>query len=153
MDYDSKTKTWAHLDFDSSSDAVAASFAIVGDFYGEKRDVLVVAPATRIPSQNPTTLWVREFSTSTRSWTQGAFVCDATQNPWPQVKLAIAGDFDGDGIKEIAVAQQATGSAKNHFWIMKAVGRQWQQVSHFDCDDQSSDTIGTAVVAGDFDGD
>lgn len=33
-------------------------------------------------------------------------------------KFAVAGDFDGDGRDEIAVAPNASGSSGNDFWVM-----------------------------------
>ncbi|MCH8275532.1 MAG: hypothetical protein IH851_12160, partial [Armatimonadetes bacterium] len=34
-------------------------------------------------------------------------------------RFAVAGDFDGDGKVEIAIALDAKGSAGNDFWVMK----------------------------------
>lgn len=40
-------------------------------------------------------------------------------------RFAVAGDFDGDGKAELAVAPEAGGSAGNDFWVMKYDGTAW----------------------------
>src|SRR5260221_3194247 len=46
-------------------------------------------------------------------------------------RFALAGDFDGDGQSELAVAPDGTQSAGNDFWIMKydPTARAWTHLS------------------------
>ena len=46
-------------------------------------------------------------------------------------KFAVVGDFDGDGLQEIAVAPEAGSSAGNDFWVMKfdTASRTWGHLS------------------------
>ncbi|MEU4426908.1 hypothetical protein AB0F81_40325, partial [Actinoplanes sp. NPDC024001] len=85
-------------DFDCSGLDVAAKFAIHGDFDGDGRDEIAVAPDT--PSN---AFWVMDFDPAAGAWAhlsplpdhplEADFVSVGLQ---PAVKLAVAGDVDGD---------------------------------------------------------
>ena len=75
-------------------------------------------------------------------------------------RFAVAGDFDGDGNDEVAVAPEAPGSMGNDFWVMKFDGSTiWRHMgltstgfwADFDC--STDGDIAKFAVTGDFDGD
>jgi hypothetical protein len=161
------TSTGFWADFDCSGDADRAKFAVAGDFDGDGRDEIAVArEASGAPGNQ---FWVMKWNAGTQKWDHlgsvnngltSDFSCNSTQ-PTP-AKFAVVGDFDGDGLEEIAVAPEASGTLGNDFWVMKwnTNKQTWEHLglstttnfwADFDCS-----VLGFAArfaVAGDFDGD
>ena len=172
-----ETGLWSHLspipghgmeaDFDCSGLDYAARFAVAGDFDGDGRDEIAVAPAVAGTSGND--FWVMDFNPVSVAWShlspipghgmEADFDCSALDYAAWRV---IAGDFDGDGRDEVAVAPFVLGTAGNDFWVMdfNPAAGSWSHLSpipghgmeaDFDC---SALDFGTwFVAAGEFDGD
>ena len=121
--------------------------------------------------------WVMDYHRPTRRWAHLSPIpglsadlnCDEGL-PMPTafgVRFAVAGDFDGDGQNELAVAPDAAGTGSNDFWVMKynRWSRTWGHLSPIpghnfgaDLDCGAGLVSPTAVgvkfaLAGDFDGD
>jgi hypothetical protein len=114
---------WAHLnpdsglannaDVDAGGAAVAAKFAVAGDFDGDGRAEIAVAQDAAGTHGND--FWVLDFDPGTGRWSSSGLDASPTA---VRAKFAVAGDFDGDGRAEIAVAQDATGTHGNDFWVL-----------------------------------
>ncbi len=140
---------WRHLDFDCNKDeAIAARFAAVGDFDGDRRDEIAVAK-----DMDGSEFWVMDYQPGT-GWVHldNDFRCSMERT---KAVSAVVGDFDGDEMDEIAICQDlrmGTG-----FWVMDyQPGTGWRHLTDFSCqpDIDSQKNIGASfAVAGDFDGD
>ena len=109
--------------------AFPGQFTVIGDFDGDGRDEIVVAPQADGSRGND--LWVMKY---VGRFPRGQFVHMAPIPGHPMdadidcsslqftAKLAVAADFDDDGRDELVVAPQATGSRGNDLWVMKYVG-------------------------------
>ncbi len=159
-------RAWQPLpDFTCSDDASKkALFAVAGDFDGDGQDEIAVGS----PEGE---FWVMDFDTATSTWGhlgagaedegQPDFECD--QPPLPPL-LAVAADFDRDGLDEIAIARDfsayddvMTGPLMdNFFWVMKfdPAKNTWGHLGvDFSCGKGSWPWPVDSAVAGDFDGD
>ena len=136
---DFPTGAWQHMapipnhqmdaDIDCSGLQFPAKFTVIGDFDGDGRDEIVVAPQADGSRGND--LWVMKY---VGRFPRGQFVHMAPIPGHPMdadidcsslqftAKLAVAADFDDDGRDELVVAPQATGSRGNDLWVMKYVG-------------------------------
>jgi hypothetical protein len=134
MDYDPATGRWSHLnpasgldndaDFDSAVLDLRARFGVAGDFDGDGRDEVAIAPDLGGTRGND--FWVVDQDPATRLWTHlgraprghgdpGDFDC-STAKLTP--RFAVAGDFDGDGRDEVAVGQTISGTRGNDLWVL-----------------------------------
>jgi hypothetical protein len=179
LDYEPATGSWSHLgpapnatgaagDFDCSVTARAAKYAVVGDFDGDGRDEIAVAPD--IAGTRGNDFWVMDYDPATRTWShlgpvphgygeKGDFDCSTAH---VAARFAVAGDFDGDGRDEVAVALNTGGTQGNDFWVMDydpATGR-WSHLSPTSGLDNNADFSSAQAalaarigVVGDFDGD
>ncbi|RSM37368.1 hypothetical protein DMB66_59590 [Actinoplanes sp. ATCC 53533] len=84
---------------------MAAKFAVAGDFDGDGRAEIAIAQDAVGTRGND--FWVMDFDPGTGRWSSSSF--DASSAA-VAAKFAVAGDFDGDGRAEIAVAQDAVGT-------------------------------------------
>ena len=177
MKYDTTSRTWRHLspiaghpmqaDIDFTTLNFPAKFAVVGDFDGDGRQEIAVAPEAGNSAGND--FWVMKFNPTTRTWRHLSPIpghpmqadIDFSGLGYP-AKFAIVGDFDGDGKQEIAVAPLAAGSAGNDFWVMKfdTASRTWHHLSPIPGHPMQADIDFTTLnfpakfaVPGDFDGD
>jgi hypothetical protein len=137
MHYDNASQTWVHLspvpgnliqaDLVCSTDngAPAAKFAVAGDFDKDGRAELAVAFDN--PGGDGNLFWVMDFNPTTRTWqllpsgASWAFHANLRCSMLPgapPAKLAVSGDFDGDGKDELAVLPVAGGDDGNNFWVM-----------------------------------
>ena len=134
MKFDTTSRTWHHLslqvghpmeaDIDFTTLNAPANFAVVGDFDGNGRQEIAVAPVASGSAGND--FWVMNYDKTTGSWHHISPIAghpmqadiDFSTLNFP-AKFAVVGDFDGDGRQEIAVAPLAGGSAGNDFWVMK----------------------------------
>jgi hypothetical protein len=178
---------WGHLgrfdgfwaDFDCTDVVPSdypAKFAVVGDFDGDKRDEVAIAPDA--PGSEGNDFWVMKYvgdpgagtwkhmgQTAAGFWAD--FDCSDTASPADPAfnapaKFAVVGDFDGDGRDEIAIAPDLPGTQGNDFWVMKYVGQfptgQWQHASPTgypsgaDLDCSPADYAAKFAVVGDLDG-
>ena len=177
MKFDTAGKTWRHLspiaghamqaDLDASGLGYPIKFGVVGDFDGDGRYEVAFAPDA--PTSAGNDFWVMKFDVASKSWKhlspiaghpmQADFDCSGLGYP---AKLAVAGDFDGDGRAEIAVVPAAGGSAGNDIWVMKfdTASKTWKHLSPIAGHPMQADIdcsgLGYPVkfaVVGDFDGD
>jgi hypothetical protein len=184
MKFDSKSCGWRHLspipdhpmgaDFDCSGLGFPAKFAVAGRFDATQHpatglilEEIAVAPLAGGTVGND--FWVMKFDLGAGVWNhmspiaghqmEADFDCSGLGFP---AKFAVAGDFDGDGLTEIAVAPDAPGSRGNDFWVMKfdPGAGVWNHMSpiaghqmeaDFDCSGLGFPA--KFAVAGDFDGD
>ncbi|HFR4221495.1 FG-GAP-like repeat-containing protein [Bacillus sp. A260] len=177
MDFNPDAGTWNHLsqdsghplgaDFDCFGPGYEAKFAVARDFDGDGRDEIAIAINTSGSGGND--FWVMDFNPDAGTWNHlsqdsshplGAdFDCFG---PGYEAKFAVAGDFDGDGRDEIAIAINASGSGGNDFWVMdfNPDAGTWNHLSQdsghplgadFDCFGPGYEA--KFAVAGDFDGD
>jgi hypothetical protein len=134
--FDPAAAVWSHLspipghpmgaDLDCSGLGFPAKFAVVGDFDGDGRDELAVAPVAAGSAGND--FWIYKFDPAAGTWQHLSPIAghpmgadlDCSGLGFP-AKFAVAGDFDGDGKAELAIAPDAAGSAGNDFWIFKFV--------------------------------
>ncbi len=116
-------------DIDCSGLQFAAKLAIASDLDNNQRAELVVLPDTGTSRGND--LWVMKY---VGDFPNGAFThmapianhpmdadidCSGAQFP---AKFALAADFDGDGVNELVVVPEASGSDGNNLWAMKYFG-------------------------------
>jgi hypothetical protein len=97
---------------------------VSGDFDGDNLAELAAVPHAQGSAGNH--CWVVGFDTNSRGWSHQArntehpmdadFDCSLLDFP---VGSTVAGDFDGDGRVEVALAPLARGSAGNDLWVMK----------------------------------
>ncbi|HYU52262.1 MAG TPA: FG-GAP-like repeat-containing protein, partial [Gemmatimonadaceae bacterium] len=177
MDYDVDSAKWRHLspiarhgmgaDFDCSDQGYAARFAVTGDFDGDGRDEVAVAPdlAPGDSSGAENDFWVMDYDPDTGQFGHlykpgqrpkagqpdiGAdFSCDATVD---LAAFAVAGDFNHDGRDEIAIARDAPGTTGNDLWVMAydpTLG--WTPLASIDA--SAAAYPAQFAVAADFDGD
>ena len=159
MDYDPVAGRWSHLgDIDCSVAQVAAKFAVAGDFDGDGRDEMAIAQDVGGTRGND--FWVMRYDPATRRWRHlnpgSGLANDADVDCSPDpvaAKFAVAGDFDGDGRDELAVAKDVGGTRGNDFWVMDydPVARRWSHLGDFDC--SVAQVAAKFAVVGDFDGD
>jgi hypothetical protein len=150
MKFNRGTNAWQHMapipnhpmdaDIDCSGREFAAKFAVVGDFDGDGRDELLIAPDTGTSRGND--LWVMKY---VGSFPRGAWQHMAPIPNHPMdadidcsgrefaAKFAIVADFDADGHDEVAIGLDAGGSTGNDFWVMKYIGEfprgSWQHMA------------------------
>jgi M6 family metalloprotease-like protein len=177
MKFDPATRTWRHLfplaghpmqaDIDFSTLGYTAKFAVVGDFDGDGKHEIAVAPTTGGSKGND--LWVMKYIPSSRTWRHLSPIaahpmhadidCSGLAHP---VKFGVVGDFDGCGRQEIALAIETSGSGGNDFWVMKfdPATRKWNHLTPIvghplqaDIDFSGLSYPAKFVVTGDFDGD
>ncbi|MDA0160165.1 FG-GAP-like repeat-containing protein [Solirubrobacter ginsenosidimutans] len=172
--YDLNCFSWDVTD-QTAQFAIAAEFAVSGRFFpGDNRDSIAVAisPGTHAVGINAvktsTGFWV--FTLKGGVWKRqgvlgllyAAFNCCTDVSQTLRAAFAVTGDFDGDGLDEIAVAAAPMDSNKslgNDFWVMDFRGGSWQPLgttsgpaqSVFDLSAQP--VTAAFAVAGDFDGD
>jgi hypothetical protein len=159
MDYGPAAGRWSHLgDFDCSAAQVAAKFAVVGDFDGDGRDEVAIAPDA--PGTRGNDFWVMKYDPATGRWRHlspgSGLANDADLDCAPDqvaAKFAVAGDVDGDGRAELVVAKDTGGTRGNDFWVMKydPAGGRWSHLADFDC--SGAQVAAKFAVVGDFDGD
>jgi|WetSurSiteA1Bulk_404760.scaffolds.fasta_scaffold01010_5 hypothetical protein len=178
MKYDPASKTWFHLsqipghpmeaDFDCSGLIYAPKFAVVGDFDGDKRSEIAVAP--NAPGSKGNDFWVMKFDPASKTWfhlsqipghaMEADFDCSGLNNP---AKFAVVGEFDRNGQQEILIAPvSARYSTGNDFWAMKfdRASKIWLHLSQIpnhpieaDIDFSTFRFVVKFAVTGDFDGD
>ena len=139
MKFNRASGVWQHMapipnhpmdaDIDCSGTQFAAKFAVAGDFDGDGRAELLIAPDTGTSRGND--LWVMKYvGTFPRgAWQHMAPIpnhpmdadidCSGTQFA---AKFAVVADFDADGAAEVVLGLDAGGSTGNDFWVMKFVG-------------------------------
>jgi hypothetical protein len=144
MKFDLAARRWEHMSpipghpflADLNCDdgaAVPSSFGVklvvAGDFDGDRREELIVAPDLSGTGGND--LWAMKFDPVTRRWSHMSpipghpFLADLTCDDGAAVparfgiKFAVAGDFDGDGRDELIVAPDLSGTGGNDLWAMK----------------------------------
>jgi hypothetical protein len=158
-------------DIDCSGKQFPAKFAIAGDFDGDGRAELVVAPDAGGSRGND--LWVMKYvgTFPQGQWQHMAPIpnhpmdadIDCSGHQFP-AKFALVADLDGDKRDELVVVPDAEGSRGNDFWVMKYVGvfpqGEWQHMAPIpdhpmDADIDCSGTQFPAKLAivGDFDRD
>ena len=168
------TKTWQflggksnNLAFDASNARNPAKFGVVADVDGDGQDEIILAIDSGGSLGND--FWAFKYKVSALSWqhmssisghrAHADFDCSAANLP---AKFAIAGDFDGDGRDEIAVAIDSNNSTGNDFWVMQYTpqSKRWEHLSPIaghphkaDLDCSGSSETAKFGVAGDFDGD
>jgi hypothetical protein len=111
-------------DMDVSGLGFPARFAVVGDFDGDGRAELAIAPEVAGSAAND--FWVMKYDVAQRRWLHLSPMSghsmqadmDASGLTIP-ARFAVVGDFDGDGRAELAIAPEVAGSAANDFWVMK----------------------------------
>ena len=179
MDYDPATGQWSHLgpapdspgtngDVDCSVLPLVAKFAVVGDFDGDGRDEIAVAPDATGSRGND--LWVMDYDPATRRWShlgpvpasngdRGDVDCSAAP---VGARFAVAGDFDGDGRAELAIAEDLAGTPGNDFWVVDydPATRRWSHLTPWSGLDNDADVSASLQgprarlgVAADVDGD
>jgi hypothetical protein len=129
-----RTPGWRHFspiykhpvsaDIDCSTLDFPAKFAVAGDFDGDGRDEIAVAPATDRTAGCG--FWVLDYDPSTKSWHSQCPIPDdplnadvrCSRRPYP-ARFAAAGKFDGTGRRELAVLPDAPGSRGNDLWVME----------------------------------
>jgi hypothetical protein len=139
MKFNGATGAWQHMapipnhpmnaDIDCSGREFAAKFMVAGDFDGDGRAELVVAPDAGGTQGND--LWVMKYvgTFPTGQWVHMAPIPNHPMNADIDcsgrefaAKFAVVGDFDFDGRVELAVAPAAGGTQGNDLWVMKYVG-------------------------------
>ncbi|MEU4426907.1 tyrosinase family protein, partial [Actinoplanes sp. NPDC024001] len=151
MDFDPEAGTWSSAEFRCSDSDVGVRLAVAGDVDGDGRAEIVVAA-----DAPGSAFWVMDFDPEAGTWSSTEFRCSDSD---VGVRLAVAGDVDGDGRAEIAVAADTLGSA---FWVMKynPVAAAWSHLSQIPGHSVEADFFGTELdvtatfaASGDFDGD
>ncbi len=181
MKFDQVDGLWQHMgpipnhpmdaDIDCSGLQFPAKFAYAGDFDGDGRAELLVAP--NVGGTRGNDLWVMKYV--------GTFPSGAWQHMAPipnhpmdadidcsglqfAAKFVCVSDFDGDERDELVIAPDAAGSRGNDLWVMKYVGRfpdgTWQHMAPIpnhqmeaDIDCSGRRFPAKFLVAGDFDHD
>jgi hypothetical protein len=179
MKFNVAAGSWQHMapipnhpmqaDIDCSGTQFPAKFAVVADFDGDGADELAVVPDAAGSRGND--LWVMKFDSTTGTWQHMAPIPDHPMNADIDcsgvqfaVKFAVAGDFDGDGRSELAIAPAAGGSRGNDLWVMKYVGifphGSWQHMAPIpnhpmdaDIDCSGVQFAAKFAIIADFDGD
>ena len=104
---------------------------MVGDFDGDGRDELIIAPDTTGTAGND--LWAMKFDPAARRWQHISPIadhpfladinCDASARTTGRgAKFAVVGDFDGNDHLEVVVAPDLTDTAGNDLWAMQFSG-------------------------------
>ena len=154
-------------DIDCSGLQFAAKFVLAGDFDGDGKTEVLVAPNASRSSGND--LWVMKYNVGAGSWQHMAPIpnhpmeadIDCSGREFP-AKFALVADFDGDGSDEVVVVPDVGGTQGNDLWVMKyntATGA-WQHMAPIpnhpmdaDIDCSGREFAAKFMVAGDFDGD
>jgi len=140
MKFDRNAHAWRHMapipnhameaDIDCASVQFAAKLLLAGDFDNDGRAELVVVPDAAGSRGND--IWVMKYvgDYPTGEWRHMAQIpnhpmeADIDCSPLQfATKLAVIGDFDGDGHDELVVVPDAQGSRGNDLWVMKYIGR------------------------------
>jgi hypothetical protein len=154
--------------FACSTTAVSARFAVSGDFDGDGRREVAIAIAGQGSGGND--FWVMRFDPATRAWqhmspTGNASAADFDCGATPvQARAAVAGDFDGDGRDEIAIAASVTGREGNDLWVMDydPLTKAWRHLgpnslggigADIQCTTDNLKAVDNTLVVGDVDGD
>ena len=141
--------------FDRAFVSPYSRFALVGKFRGVSGPTLLVVGKMKLDSQGNdedrnlgNDFWVYRFDGT--SWVrEGDLDCG---NVAVAAKFGIVGDFDGDGVPEVAIAQEALlpGATEFGFWIEKMdLAGAWNPMAELNYGDR----LALYAVAGDFDGD
>ncbi|MBI3537988.1 MAG: DUF1929 domain-containing protein [Chloroflexi bacterium] len=153
-------------DLDVSLLELAARFAVAGDFDGDGRAEIAIAPEGS--GNNGSKFWIVKYDAG--RWIHLSPLADnALQadldcaNVGFAAKFLLAGDFDGDKQDEFAACIAESGSGGNDFWVMKFDNhaRVWNHFSQFpwghplkaDLDCGGINFPAKFAVAADFDGD
>ena len=123
-------------DIDCSGLQFAAKFVLAGDFDGDGKTEVLVAPNASRSSGND--LWVMKYNVGAGSWQHMAPIpnhpmeadIDCSGREFP-AKFALVADFDGDGSDEVVVVPDVGGTQGNDLWVMKyntATGA-WQHMA------------------------
>jgi hypothetical protein len=162
-DFADPVKNWDNISDFGGSWAWADSKPVHGDFNGDgKDDIAVLYDDGKAPDgRNATALWTftstgTDFANPVREWDS---VVDGRSWAWARSK-PVAGDFDGDGLDDVAVlydnGQAANGDQHTALWVLTNTGegfsdpvRKWDSV----VDGRSWAWARSKPVAGDFDGD
>jgi hypothetical protein len=132
MEFENSTEKWIRRsEFDIEDDRVSSRFVKVGDFDGNRRSEIVIAPTGEDSEGND--FWVRRFNITKNEWENFSDIgrgknadFDCTEEDIP-AKAAVIGDFDKDGRDEIAIVADglvhiATIAGINFsfpfFWVM-----------------------------------
>ncbi|MBL7792408.1 MAG: VCBS repeat-containing protein [Saprospiraceae bacterium] len=113
------------LQFDCSVEGVPAAFAVAGDFDGDGMDEIMVFSAITDGLANYT-IWTMDFAKSNNN---SAPFYGGKWNPMKSIDLlnlkgrpaasAVAGDFDGDGVDEVAIFIEGNDTIGNDGYIFK----------------------------------
>ena len=116
-------------DFACSSQQIAPKFILAGDFDQDGQDEIAIIPNR--PGTEGNDIWMMKYDAATMMWNHlspiSAHPFDADLDVGaitPPAKFAVAGDFDGDGYPEIAIAADMSGGAAGNmddvgFWVRK----------------------------------
>jgi hypothetical protein len=132
------TGTWRRLgtnaarnnsDFACSTQQTAPKFILAGDFDQDGQDEIAIIP--NLPGTQGNDIWMMKYDPPTQMWHHVSpifghpFDADIDVGSFsPPAKFAVAGDFDGDGYPEIAIAADLSGGAAGNmddvcFWVRK----------------------------------
>jgi hypothetical protein len=116
-------------DFACSTQQIAPKFILAGDFDQDGQDEIAIIPNRAGTQGND--IWMMKYDAATKMWNHMSPISghpfDADLDVGavsPPAKFAVAGDFDGDGYPEIAIAADMSGGAAGNmddvgFWVRK----------------------------------
>ncbi len=153
-------------DLDVSLLDLAGRFAVAGDFDGDGRAEIAIAPEGS--GSDASKFWIVKYDAG--RWIHLSPIAGNSveadldcANVGFAAKFALAGDFDGDQQDELAACIDEPGSGGNDFWVMKFDNhtRTWKHFSQFpwghplkaDMDCGGANFPAKFAVTADFDGD